>query len=223
MKKITRSVTFCAIALLLILNMSSCSMNNRLTSPETLQESEQVLQFGVVADPMAAGEDSEEIQGLFQYQPIFGYRTGLKNNQELGVTMYGVIYFGFVVDWKHQLYKQNNFIISGDLAAFTGLFRKSGLQYDLLFGNSKIYGTAGINYSLLRGDYSALINQPSMVLGVGTEFGKNSGFGVQLSYMQAFDVTYNYHPEHAENPFSTLSIGIKYDFKSTKKSHQPKI
>lgn len=198
------------ICIVISIILSSCSVHNRMTSPEVLDKTECILTVGVSLDPYWL-EDP-----IYFAQPVIGYRTGIAKNQELGVTLYGITLPAVVIDHKHQFLKRpNNFTISGDLALFVGAFRPIGGQYELLFGKRQLYGSLGAGYDFLdiEGSY--------WIVGIGTERIGNSPFGFQISYLRGtankyyyvFDQEYEYYDQY-------ISFGIKYDFIKTKKKYR---
>jgi len=192
--------------------MTSCGFTNRMTSPQVLEKSERIWNFGIVYEPTAAENYDDGILGI---QPIFGYRSGLGKNQEIGITLYGVYLPGLVIDHKLKYYEKSNFILTGDIAAFGGLIRPIGLQYDLLFGNREVYGVFGLKYDF----FPILNNEPSWIIGVGNKIDKkNSRFLFQLTYSNSFP-EYNKLSEK-QRPFKEITIGLKYCIINTKKKYR---
>lgn len=190
--------------------MTSCGFSNRMTSPQVLEKNERIWTYGIAYEPTATKNYDQAIWG---FQPILGYRSGLGKNQELGITLYGVYFPGFVIDHKYKYYEKNNFILTGNTSAFGGIIRPVGLQYDLLFGNRKLYGVTGLKY-----DFTQLMrDKPSWIIGLGTEFEKDVKFGIQITYANSFP-EYNYSDRI--RPFREITIGVKFDFIKTKKKYR---
>lgn len=186
-------------------------MNNRLTSPQTLNKEERIWSYGLVYEPTAKEEYDESV---FAFQPIIGYRSGIFKNHEFGINLYGIYTPGLTLDWKHKYFEKNRFIVSGDLAAFTGFIRPTGFQYDLLFGNRGLYGIAGVNYEILQANASV----PSLLIGFGSEFDKYTKGGFQITVMRSFP---EYYSDGSKmDAFLTYSIGIKFDFLNTKRKYR---
>lgn len=186
----------------------SCTVHNRLTSPEVLDKKERTWTYGLIIDPAQSEfiDDSE----IYAFSPIIGYRAGLGRNQELGITINGFFTPSLVVDYKHQFLKHNQFFLSGDLAAFAGAFRPFGLQYDLLLGNRNLYGTAGFGYNYnISAEYYSYAS-----LGIGKErIGTKENFGFQISYLGSF-ANANTEALHF------LSFGFKFDFLKNKRRYR---
>lgn len=205
MKKINH---FYLVAIVLLLN--SCGVYNRMTSPETLKKEQRNLTFGVALSPPKLVNSSTEnyetpIDGI---QPVIGYRSGLGKNQDIGVTLYGIYTPALVIDYKHQILKNNNFLLSGDAAIYGGYLRPVGVQYDLIFGKRQIYGVIGASYDMVE----LMSEKPFLSLGIGSERIANTGFGIQISYAKSF-MKNDYI---MDEPY-LISIGLKFDFLRTKK------
>lgn len=168
-----------------------------MTSPVILAKKERIWTFGVSADPFAA----KELDSFYYLiQPVVGFRTGLGRNQEIGINLYGVVGPALVIDHKHKIFQSNEFIISGDIAVFGGYIRPIGGQYDLIFGNQKLYGTLGLGY-----DIGVAAEGVYYLFGLGSERINGTPYGFQLSFGRSLEGTYVYR----SNNF--LSIGLKYD------------
>lgn len=189
--------------------MSSCSVHNRLTSPKILDKEEYIVPLGSSIDPLALTEYGAIQEPIAVFQPIFGYRAGIAKQQELGITLYGILAPAFVVDYEHNFFETNKFMLSGDLAVFGGLLRPTGGQYDLIFGNQKFYGTVGIGNDFFKW----VGEEPYYLFGIGFERMNDTPFGLQVSFARTFISSFNY----SEN---FLSIGFKYDFLRTKKKYR---
>lgn len=185
-----------------------------MISPQTLDKEERIWTYGLIIEPTAEGNyvDGE----IFAFQPTLGYRTGIRPNHELGINLYGILTPGFTIDWKHKYFEKDNFILTGDLAGFTGLIRPSGFQYDLLFGNRSLYGVAGMNYEINK------INsdKPSIVLGIGSDFNKYTKVGFQISLMKSLPGSFSEIYGDRKAGFMTISIGVKFDFLKIKKRYR---
>lgn len=195
----------------IVILASSCVMNNRMTSPQTLDKEERIFTYGLVLEPLARDNYDESV---FGFQPIVGYRSGIGSRQEIGINLYGFYTPGLTFDWKYKYIEKNNFILSGDIAAFTGFVRPTGFQYDLLFGNRGLYGVAGLNYEIDHFN----TNKPSWVLGIGSDFDKYIKGGFQISFMQSFPEFYS--DGSKKNPFMTISVGVKFDFLNVKRKYR---
>lgn len=202
-----KSLTFHPKTYLVILSLSlgSCAMNNRMTSPEILEKEEKIVSVGLLSDFIMEDNEME----LYFGDVAVTYRTGLAENHELGFTLYANIYPALSFDWKHKLIREGNFLISGDLAIFGGYYRPIGYQYDLLIGNSSLYAVAGY-YHDLAFDFK------TMTFGLGSEFGENDGFGMQLMYLP-MDAGSLFGEELT---YGSIRFGIKYDFKRVKKKYR---
>ncbi|MDA3929083.1 MAG: hypothetical protein PF541_08995 [Prolixibacteraceae bacterium] len=178
-----------------------------MTSPEVLKKEERIITIGAVSDPnyFTSRETS-----WYAVQPVIGYRSGLGSNQEIGLTLYGIWTPGFVVDYKHQIFRSGNFYLSSDVAAFIGLHRSLGFQYDLLFGNRKLYGVIGTNYTL--NNYPG---NSAFILGLGKEFGEKRRFGLQLNYAGIYSLGKEYN-----RTANAITIGLKVDLYKIKKKYQ---
>ncbi|MEQ8580772.1 MAG: hypothetical protein RIC30_05600 [Marinoscillum sp.] len=197
------SVHLKILALLLLLG--GCVMHNRMTSPVALPKEEQSWTYGLVADPILANDDAE----VFGFQPIISYRAGLGKGNELGMTLYGVYLPGAVIDLKHEIYHKGNFTFSGDAALYGGVLRPFGMQYDLLFGSQRFYGVAGVNV-----DFTSFTNYPAAkVIGIGSEVPGKRGLGFQITYANRLIPDTN-------DRYDWLMIGLKMDFRNTKKKHR---
>lgn len=197
------------IYLLSIVVLASCSVHNRMTSPVVLDKKERIWTSGLSLDPLAFTEFGYISSPLAFIQPTVGYRNGIGRNQEMGVTLYGLTGPSIVIDNKHLLSKNGNFLISGDIAFFAGVTRPLGLQYDLIFGNRKLYGVFGLGYDFLEQTLEA----PYLSFGIGSERISNKSFGLQLSYAVGIPNRYN-------NTQHMLSLGIKFDFLKLKKKYR---
>jgi hypothetical protein len=189
----------------------SCTVHNRLTSPEVLSKRERTWTCGLIIDPSQAAfiDDSD----IYAFSPVIGYRAGLGGKQELGVTLNGIVTPSLVVDYKHQFLKRNQFVLSGDLAAYYGVLRPTGLQYDLLFGNRKLYGTTGFGRNLISFDDVPPVYSYA-TLGIGKEgIGVKENFGFQISYLGSFA-----NPDTEALHF--LSFGFKFDFLKNKRKYR---
>jgi hypothetical protein len=195
--------------LILLVFLSSCSVHNRLTSPEVLDKKERILTTGISIDPLAITELGAIEHPLALIQPVIGYRSGIGGKQEVGITLYGITGPALVIDHKHNYFRMNQFLISGDLALFGGLERPIGGQYDLIFGNQKLYGTVGFGYDFLE----VVAEEPYYLLGIGFERIQDTPWGIQISYAKSIETIYNY-------PENFLSIGVKYDFLKTKRKNK---
>ncbi len=194
---------------ILFVFLSSCSVHNRLTSPEVLDKKEHILTTGISIDPLAITEYGSIEDPLALVQPIIGYRTGIGRKQEVGITLYGITGPALVLDHKHNFFGTSKFLISGDLALFAGLERPTGGQYDLIFGNQKIYGQVGFGYDFQQ----VVAEEPYYLLGIGFERIGNTPWGIQISYAKSIETIYN-------DPENFLSIGIKHDFLKTKRKYK---
>lgn len=116
--------------------------------------------------------------------------------------MYGIWPTGFVFDFKHQLYQEGNFIISGDMAASGRIKSSIGLKYDLLMGNRNFYGVFGYNLNSYQSDLVLIIT-----LGLGKEFGANQKYGLQIVYGRGFNL-------------NNLNVGLKMDLYKLKKKYR---
>jgi len=197
------------IILIIIINLSSCSVHNRMTSPVVLDKKERIWTSGLSIDPSAFSELGYISSPLAFIQPTIGYRNGIGRNQEIGFTLYGLTGPSIVIDNKHLLLKNGGFLLSGDIAFFAGAIRPLGLQYDLIFGNRKLYGTLGLGYDFL----DLTLETPYLSIGIGSERILNKPFGFQISYGIGIPNRYN-DIEHM------LSIGIKFDFLKLKKKYR---
>ena len=177
-----------------------------MTSPETLKKEERVLTFGAVSDPGYFGNPDSKFYAI---QPVIGYRSGIGTNQEIGMTLYGIWTPGFVFDYKHQILNRGKFYLSSDAAAFIGVGRPVGFQYDLLFGNRKLYGTAGTNYTFNNGPGNSTI-----ILGIGKEFGEKRRIGLQATYAHSISTNATLGSE-----VTSFTLGLKLDlYKKSKKA-----
>lgn len=197
------------IVFFFILILSSCSFYNRMTSPEVLEKEEHIVTFGTVSDPAIF---SGEPGSIYAFQPVIGYRSGMGSNQEIGISLYGIWTPGLVLDYKHQILKRGNFLLSSDVAAFGGFGRPIGLQYDLLFGNHKLYGTIGSNY-----EFNNSPGRFTYVVGLGKEFGKKRQIGLQVTYARTSSASISVTSEYVEN---FISLGLKYDLRRIKKKYR---
>lgn len=187
----------------------SCSFHNRMTSPVVLEKKEHIGTFGVSVDPLELLGEGIIDSYLAIAQPVIGYRTGLGKRQELGITLYGVFTPGFVIDYKHNFYQKEKFLVTGDLAIFVGILRPIGAQYEMIIGTQKLYGSIGAGYDI----FEVVDEEPYVLAGIGTERISNTGFGVQVSYSRSVSSVNNY-PSHY------LSIGLKYDLLRIKKQYR---
>ncbi len=201
-KKIYFSL-FCLVVL------SSCSVHNRMTSPVVLDKKERIWTSGLSLDPLAFSDLGYLSSPLAFIQPTIGYRNGIGRNQEIGFTLYGLTGPSIVIDNKHLLLKNGDFLLSGDIAFFAGALRPLGLQYDLIFGNRKLYGTLGSGYDFIE----TALEAPYLSIGIGSERILNKPLGFQISYGIGIPNRYN-DIEHM------LSIGIKFDFLKLKKKYR---
>ena len=201
------------LIIIIALVFNSCLYYNRITSPEIINKKEHIWMLGGTIEPyevLGKGMVSEDLWGiplLYGFQPIIGYRRGIAINQEIGITFF-CLTPGLVVDYKHKILKQGKVIISGDIAAFGGVERPKGLQYDLLFGNRSLYGNCGFYFDI--DDYVP----PSLVVSIGSEFKKNNPFGFQVSYSQSI-IT-----ENKDDAYRSILIGLKYDLFKNKREYK---
>lgn len=196
------------LPLLLLTFLSSCFSYNRLTSPKPLDKKEFQINFGATAK--VTTPDYENIGGIYNYEPIFGYRLGLGKGNDLGIRMHGVYFPQIAVDWKHQFMNKEDFYFSGNLCVQGGVFRSVGLQYDLLFGKETIYGVFGTYYDFIGEETSGL---PALHLGVGSMSRKNSGFGYQVN----FSISPAMYGRRMDIYLFSLKAGLVYNIRKTRK------
>lgn len=191
--------------------VSSCFSYNRLTSPKPLDKKEFEMNVGATAKITSAYY--ETIGGVFNYEPVFGYRLGLGGNSDLGLRVHGVYYPQIVVDWKHQFLQRGDFYFSGDVCVQGGVFRSIGVQYDLLFGKEQIYGVLGTYYDFLEEETEGL---PAIHAGIGTMSKKNSGFGFQVN----LSISPSMYSNRLDVGSASVKAGIVYNLRKTKKKYR---
>jgi hypothetical protein len=206
---------------------SSCvAPYSRMTSPEIMPVSERSWTLGlhelatfessnqdITYFTLGAGTNAFEIPDI-GLSPFISYRAGSSRGGEWGLTL-DPLSFSVIGDYKHRLVESNTFFLSGDASIYLGTV--PGLQYDLLIGNSGLYGQIGVKASMPIFE-RRLSNQ--IILAVGTEFNRRIPFGIQLHYSTGlFDsfsdpYTMNTYRQHL------LSLGLKYDIRGTKKRYR---
>lgn len=191
--------------------VSSCFSYNRLTSPKPLDKKEFEMNVGATAK--ITSPYYETMGGVFNYEPVFGYRLGLGGNSDLGLRVHGVYYPQIAVDWKHQFLQRGDFYLSGDVCIQGGVFRSIGLQYDLLFGKERIYGVFGTWYDFLGEETDGL---PAIHAGIGSMSKKNSGFGIQAN----FSVSPAMYGNRIDAASISVKVGIVYNLRKIKKKYR---
>jgi hypothetical protein len=208
---------------------SSCLSYSRMTSPEVMEPTERAWMFGAQPiaqierkapipnpqNPSANSESKIDIEGVFT--PVIAYRSGSPIG-EWGITLHQQAFYpAATVDYKHKIMERESFHLSGDVAATIG--EAPGMQYDLLFGNRTLYGQLGYKYYKTNGlnnllDFSG-DNNNKLIVGIGTEINDETPLGFQLMYAR---------PILYSNPYSEpspqLALGIKLEFRRTKKKYR---
>ncbi len=186
-----------------------------MTSPEVLDKTDRTLSVAVV------GQVYDDLYTDLVIPDLVGtYRSGLGKGSEIGVQL-GLNSFPFIsLDWKKELYREPNFVVSQDIAINYRLAGKGGVQYDLLFGNNELYGVAGLAYHVWDFNLSYIDEEDlHWVIGVGHMPKRAKGFGIQATYNRMlvpmrFD---NYNGTQSSYAYGEISLGISYNFTRTKK------
>ncbi|MBR9859359.1 hypothetical protein GYB22_01130 [bacterium] len=198
---------------LVVMSAASCVPINHITSPEVLDKSEQSIAFGAVIEPKLVSYDT----ALYGVQPQFTYRTGLGHGADFGIGIYGLAYPILNFDYKHYLVDRPRVDLTGDLHFFAGYKRPTGLKYNLIFGNERIFTSGGVYYFFTHQlETSKNVN---WLWGLGAALGENKNFLVQgvisneISLSDKASVIDNmpYYPQ----PY--LSFGFSYQFNSRKR------